>query len=183
MLDKRSSEQWWIEPFVGGGNLIDKVDGDRLGSDLDVYTIEALIAIRDCVGDLPKDNTEFTEVDYRNLKTEGYKYKGYAGYAFSYGGKWMGGWGRDREGRRDYVREAYLNEVKQSPGLKGVKLVNFSYQELEIPSGSLIYCDPPYKGTTKYKNLFNHDDFWQWCRVKAQEGHTVFISEYNYQII
>ena len=26
MLEHRAPNQWWVEPFVGGGNMIDKVD-------------------------------------------------------------------------------------------------------------------------------------------------------------
>ena len=51
--------------------------------------------------------------------------------------------------------------------------------DLDIPNNSIIYCDPPYKDTTKYSNLFNHDEFWEWCRQKSKEGHSVYISEYN----
>ncbi len=43
----------------------------------------------------------------------------------------------------------------------------------------MIYCDPPYEGTTKYKDAFDHSKFWQWCRDKSNEGHIVFVSEYN----
>ena len=50
---------------------------------------------------------------------------------------------------------------------------------MQIPDNSLIYCDPPYEGTTKYKDDFNHKRFWQWCRNKSNEGHIVFVSEYN----
>jgi len=60
-----------------------------------------------------------------------------------------------------------------------VKLVHKSYLDLHIPENSLIYCDPPYKRTTKYKDVFSHADFWQWCRAKANDGHIVFVSEYN----
>lgn len=48
------SYSWWVEPFVGGGNMIDKVSGSRLGSDINPYVIQALIDIRDNVTDLPK---------------------------------------------------------------------------------------------------------------------------------
>ena len=43
------------------------------------------------------------------------------------------------------------------------------------------YCDPPYENTASYKAVdkFNHQEFWEWCRTKSKEGHTVFISEYN----
>lgn len=69
---------------------------------------------------------------------------------------------------------------RQHPLLQGVNLICSSYLELDIPSNSLIYCDPPYRGTTSYADRgFNHDLFWDWCRKKTDEGHKVFVSEYN----
>ena len=181
MLSYRKEDQWWVEPFVGGANIIDKVGGNRLGADINPYLIDALLSIRDHHADLPKNNTEFTEDDYLKLRNnDSYKYKGFAGFAYSYGGKWLGGWRRDRLNKRDYVNEAYKNAIKQSPKLKDVIFKNTEYINLEIPKNSLIYCDPPYEGTTGYNNkTFNHNIFWNWCRQKTNEGHTVFISEYN----
>lgn len=179
MLEKRDNRTW-VEPFVGGANMIDKVQGKRIGADINPYLIDALIAIRDCVIDLPKNNKEFTEENYVELrKNDNYKYKGYAGFAFSYSGKWLGGWRRDGLNKRDYVNESYKNAINQSPLLQGIRLVNESYLDLQIPENSLIYCDPPYEGTTKYKDSFNHTEFWDWCRQKAKEGHIIFVSEYN----
>lgn len=180
MLKDRKEGQWWVEPFVGGGNIIDKVSGNRIGSDINKYVIDALKSIRDHIGTLPKDNKQFTENDYNYLKYDDtYEHYGYAGFAFSYSGKWMGGWCRDGAGKRDYVKEAYLNAVKQSPKLKDVGLVHCSYDELFIPKNSIIYCDPPYENTTKYKGTFDHKKFWEWVREKHFEGHTIFVSEYN----
>lgn len=180
MFAERKPGQWWVEPFVGGGNIIDKIITKRIGSDMNPYVIQALTAIRDNVHDLPRNNKEFTEDDYRKLrKNDDYKYKGYAGFAFSYSGKWLGGWCRDNKNKRDYVNEAYKNALKQSSRLQGVLLVKASYSDLEIPDNSIIYCDPPYEGATKYKSSFNHSDFWEWCRQKASQGHTIFVSEYN----
>lgn len=180
ILKNRKPEQWYVEPFVGGGNLIDKVDGNRIGADVNKYVIDALISIRDYVDELPKNNKEFTEDDYKKLKlSEEYKHKGYAGFAFSYAGKWMGGWRRDSLNKRDYVKEAYLNAKKQSELLNGIILINECYLNLKIPDNSIIYCDPPYKCKTKYSHDFNHYIFWEWCREKSIEGHKVFISEYE----
>jgi DNA adenine methylase len=181
MLAERIDNQWWVEPFVGGGNLIDKVAGNkRLGSDINPYAIQALITIRDSVDDLPKNNKQFTEADYNQLrKNDLYKYKGFAGFAYSYAGKWLAGWCRDGLNSRDYVAESYKNAIIQSPLLQGVKFVNESYLNLELPDNSLIYCDPPYNGTTKYKDEFNHVIFWQWCIKMVKNGHTLFVSEYN----
>jgi DNA adenine methylase len=30
-----------------------------------------------------------------------------------------------------------------------------------------------------YGSSFDSDKFWEWCREKAREGHTLYISEYN----
>lgn len=181
MLKERKHNQYWVEPFVGGANIIDKVDGLRIGADINPYLIQALISIRDCVDELPKNNLEFGEYDYQLLKkNNNYKHKGYAGFAFSYSAKWMGGWRRDRAGKRDYVCEAYKNAVKQSPNLKGIEFVISDYRNLFIPDNSLIYCDPPYKNTTSYKDKnFDHDVFFDWCRLMRDKGHTVFVSEYS----
>ncbi len=180
MLAERQKDQWWVEPFVGGGNMIDKVVGNRIGADVNLYVIDALRTIRDCIDDIPKDNREFTEEDYKKLRdSDDYIYKGYAGFAFSYSGKWLGGWCRDGENKRDYVGEAYRNALKQNPKLQEVELIVSDYQSLGIPPNSLIYCDPPYEGATKYKTKFDHVAFWDWVREKNDEGHTVFVSEYN----
>jgi DNA adenine methylase len=179
MLAEREIGQFWVEPFVGGGNMIDKVTGNRIGSDVNPYTIQALISIRDNVDQLPKNNQEFTESDYKALrKSDDYKFKGYAGFAFSFGATWLGSWRRCSK-NRDYVKEAYNSAVKQSPYLQGVVFYNCSYDELFIPKNSIIYCDPPYANTSKYKDSIDHDKFWNWCRQKAKQGHKVFISEYN----
>jgi len=91
MLAERQEDQWWVEPFVGGANLLDKVNGKRLGADIDPHCIDALKSIRDCVNELPKSNLDFTEDDYKKLRQGDYKHQGYAGFAFSYAGKWLGG--------------------------------------------------------------------------------------------
>ena len=182
ILKDRKDGQAWVEPFVGGGNMIDKVDGIRYGFDLNKYAIAGLVSIRDCLYDLPKNNSQFTEDMYKELRSnDDYNHKGYASFALSYGGKFMGGWCRGNKPNgepRDYVREAYNNAVKQSPKLQGVTLYSCSYSDISIPDNSIIYCDPPYQNTTSYKDGFSHDGFWQWCRSMANKGHTVFISEY-----
>lgn len=186
MLASRAEGQYWVEPFVGGGNMIDKVEGDRIGADFNHHVINALNLIKR--GETPADNQEYTEYDYKvaqELVRCGFDVSetdSYALIAFSFGGKWAGGWsrGNNSDGTpRDYVAEQHRASNKQSPKLKGVTLVHSSYSELEIPPNSIIYCDPPYEGTTGYKDTFDHVKFWQWCRGMSRQGHTVFVSEYN----
>ena len=39
ILQGRREGQWYVEPFVGGANMIDKVAGNRLGSDYNEYLV------------------------------------------------------------------------------------------------------------------------------------------------
>ena len=42
---------------------------------------------------------------------------------------------------------------------------------------ALIYADPPYEGTTGYKDKFDSAEFWDTCRKWANSGNTVLVSE------
>lgn len=181
ILKDRKENQYFISPFCGGGNMIDKVDGNRIATDNNEYLIEALKLIRDNPESLPKTNKLFSEEDYKNIKNNKDKNKalyGYVGFALSYAGKWFGGWCRDKERKRDYVKEAYNNAIKQSIKLKNVKLKYGSFDSFDYPKNSIIYCDPPYKNTTKYNTTFDYNNFYKWCRNMKEIGHTIFISEY-----
>ena len=184
ILKDRKEGQWYVEPFVGGANMIDKVGGNRIGSDFNKHLIDALTLIRDAPQSIPNVITEHDYNKARNRKET--QLDGFIGFAMSFGGKWFGGYRRDVKGTKGCIdnmltqtRRSKDNAIKQSSLISGVKLVASSYNDLNIPTNSIIYCDPPYAGTTKYKDDFNHDEFWQWCREKCAEGHQVFISEYN----
>ena len=172
----------WVEPFVGGGNMIDKVPTTfkRIGIDYNKHAIQALIAIRDMVEYLPN---ELTEMDYKQLKGgDPEPIKSWLRFVASFGGKFDNGYARQGNSlkyRSTPLQEGIRNAQKQSPNLRGVELINGGYNENSDYRNCLIYCDPPYKGTTSYKTgSFNHDEFWQWCRDMSHNS-TVFISEYN----
>lgn len=182
MLEYREENSCWVEPFVGGANMIDKVEGWRIGSDLNEYVIALL-------NEMTKPNFEAPEISeekYNDIKLNQSKYPkwivGYAGTQLSFGATWFGSYRRDKKGKRNYCLEARNNVNKQAKNLVGASFKNFAYDELPIPNNSIIYCDPPYdtKATKgKYKNDFDHSSFWQWCREKSNNGHKVFVSEYN----
>lgn len=180
ILRNRTLDQVYVEPFVGGGNSICQVSGIRIGSDCNQYSIEALKLIRDFPNTLPKTREEVTDQLYKDMKnSKNLGLKGYYAFQLSYGGKFFGGYRRDSKGVRDYIAEGYRSALKQSPLLKDVDLYHSDYKDLEIPKNSIIYCDPPYKGTTGYRNKFDTDMFWKWCREKTKEGHSIFVSEYT----
>ena len=82
ILKDRKPDQWYIEPFVGGANMIDKVEGSRIGADINELLISALINIRDDILLMPKTNTEFTENDYKNRAWNFPDFKGFASFFF-----------------------------------------------------------------------------------------------------
>ena len=70
---------------------------------------------------------------------------------------------------------AYLQRLQRLQRLETARL---DYRALEIPAGAVIYCDPPYKGTSEYAGAegFDHEAFYDWC--EAQDA-PVYISEYD----
>ena len=179
MLENRNGRTW-VEPFVGGANMIDKVDGKRIGADFNEYVISLFTGIQN--GFIPPNVISEEEYKQARLNRDVTPLVSFIGFGCSYSGKWFGGYARGNTNKgqpRNYCLESKKNILKQSENLKGVEFIHSSYQNLEIPTNSLIYCDPPYEGTTKYKDGFSHNEFWEWCRTKVKEGHQVFVSEYN----
>ena len=182
ILKDRKPGQWYVEPFCGGCNLIDKVCGPRIANDSNYYLIEMFKGVLDGVV-IPD---KITENEYKDIRDNKDKYPawlvGFVGFGCSYGGKWFGGYARwiDKNGiPANYCKQSKTSLLKQIENLSGVLFFNKSYQELVIPDNSIVYCDPPYMGTTKYKDSIDYTQFWNWCDGLVNKGHKVFVSEYN----
>lgn len=87
----------------------------------------------------------------------------------------VGGWALG--GERDFYHERLRNFQKQIPNLKGIIFKVCDVMNLES-NESLIYLDPPYKGTTKYDfgKDFNYEQFWNKVR-ELSKNNIVIISE------
>ncbi len=168
----------WVEPFVGGANMIDKVPDTykRVGYDLNDHTIHALIGIRDNVNKFP-DN--LNESEYNKLKgLPPCTIESWVRIACSFGGIFESKLAADKTGLRNYAQEAKRNALKQSPKIQNVQFICDSYENLDFEN-CLVYCDPPYQGTSGYKTGdFDHEKFFDWCRQQAKKN-IVFVSEYN----
>ena len=177
ILKDRKEGQWYVEPFVGGCNMIDKVDGLRMGNDRNEYLIAMWKALQN--GWVPPEVV--TELEYQEIKNNQDFYPkelvAYVGFAMSFGSKWWAGYAKNGRGDR-YDAQGYNSMMKQLSKIKDVQFSSLSYFEMIIPQNSIIYCDPPYFSATRYKDKFYHDKFWQWCREKVRQGHWVFVSEY-----
>lgn len=188
ILEGRRDGQYYVEPFCSGCNVIDKVPGNRIANDGNPY----LIAMWEALSwgwDPPKiiDREHYCDVrECYKQNTDVYPmhYVGWVGFVGSFNSKFFGGYSghsvMNAIGRaRDYIGEASRNILAQAPLLDGVQFTNCDYADMIIPPNSIIYCDPPYAGVTKYEYLIDHENFWAWCRERVAEGHDVFVSEYN----
>ena len=181
----------YVEPFVGGGNVIDKVVADRkIGCDKQRYLI-ALYRNLDKIGNLPDFITKehYSEVRTcfnENLDTFEDWYIGAVGFLASYNGRFFdGGYAgivNTKAGTtRNYYAEAKRNLEKQIDSLCDIEWKCGGYRATcSDYEGCLIYCDPPYQGTKQYgiSRDFNYDEFWDWCR-EMSERNVVLISEYT----
>jgi DNA adenine methylase len=155
-------------------------DGPRHANDINSYLIEMFKALSS--GWIPpKTITRQFYEKCRNLDEELHVI-GYVGFNCSYSGKWFGGYAGEVKTAigtvRNYQEEAFRNIQTQIPKLKNVQFCSASYDAITIPRNSIVYCDPPYSGTTKYKDDFNHSAFWDWVRYTSND-HDVYVSEYS----
>lgn len=178
LMDGHDQSKPYIEPFVGGGNMIDKVPAKiRWGSDVAEYAIALLDALSEDW--VPPETLSFQEYEAIKSNPDAYPKElvGFAAYSCSYGGKFWGGFART-DGR-DYANEQHRSMVKRIKQLRGVKFTVANYNSIVYPSGATVYCDPPYAGTTGYKSgVFDHGLFWDWAE-KLSHGRRVFVSEYT----
>ena len=183
ILKSRSANTLYVEPFCGGCNVIDRVRGLRHANDINPYLIEMFKALLN--GWRP--NKFYLKEQYIDIRTNKDRYPphlvGYVGFNCSYSGKWFGGYAgivKTKTGLvRNYQDEAYRHILKQVKRLQGTTFSSLSYDQLDIPDGSIVYCDPPYKYVEPYLDYnFNSDIFWAWARELSKRCK-VYISEYE----
>jgi len=191
ILKDRTDNQWYIEPFAGGMNAICEVGGNRLANDKNLHLIvmwDGLLENRERPNDIPKDLYDKARTEYNNrtnIEFDDFMI-GWIGWMGSANGRFFdGGYSGKSNTKigtvRDYIKEAISNIEKQIPKMQGVIFRNDDFLELDIPPNSIVYCDIPYFGTKQYATSkgFDYEDFWTWARSIGEQGHTVFVSEYN----
>lgn len=178
----------YIEPFVGGANVIDHIQcKNRYGSDNNSELICLLTYIRDnpTIPIAPKECSfeHYNEVrEDRKNKTRIYtqEYISLIGYFASFGGRYFdGGFGRDSKGGRSIYNERLLYAKNQAPLLKNIEFSVGDYSMWSNMKNCVFYLDPPYKDTKCYngKDGFDYEKFYNWC-IDLSENNWIFISEY-----
>lgn len=187
ILSGRKPGQFYVEPFVGGANSFYLVDGPKIGGDNNPYLIEMWKGLQRGE-ERPRKITKelYSKARSQYNKEEDFGFSdflvGWIGWMASFNGRFFdGGYSGHNIKGRDYISEQIKNTERQAERLKDSVFTRSSYQELEIPSQSIIYCDIPYYGTKQYSSSkdFSHEEFWCWARQKSKEGHELFVSEYQ----
>jgi DNA adenine methylase len=185
ILQGRKPGQYYVEPFCGGCNLLDKVTGNRIAGDINKY----LIAVWQGIQENKSRPYKISKSMYDKAREECRANSndvfsdfeiGWIGWMASYRGRFFSGYSGHALDR-NYIAEQIKNTEKQIDQLQNVQFFSCDYSDLLIPAGSIIYCDIPYQGTEQYSGLgkFDYNRFWQWCISQKIQGHTVFVSEYN----
>lgn len=177
----------YIELFVGGANLIDKVQCEhKIGCDINSGLIKLLQYVQSDhdIKIAPEDCSFEHYADVRaNRKTDKYseEYTNLIGYCASYAGRsWDGGFGKDPKGVRCIYAERVKNLKCQAPLLDGIEFRCCDYKDFDTTKykNALYYFDPPYRGTKTYGNQkFDYEQFYDYCRELSKDN-IVLISEY-----
>lgn len=185
---------FYLEPFVGGANVIDKIKcPNKFGSDKNKYLIALLKHVQSggqLYDSVSKDLYDKARTAFNNGDTSEFEdwEVGNIGFIASFNGRWFdggyakSGYEKTKNGLRfrDYYREAKDNLMNQAPNLKGIEFRDCDYKRIIDPCGCVFYCDPPYANTKQYKNAanFDYDEFWQTMRDWSK-NNIVIISEQN----
>lgn len=201
-IDKNPTNTVYIEPFVGGANVIDKIKCPlRIGCDLNKYII-ALFRHLQNGGELYESvSRELYNEAREDWKNQGGKFEkwelGNIGFLASYNGRFFdggyakSGYEKTKNGLRyrDYYREGKDNILKQvsNKEFNKINFFNFDYRDTialslySINKDIVMYCDPPYQNSKKYNisKDFDYDKFWGSLIAlnEVMKNVTIFVSE------
>lgn len=180
----RPGQPYW-EPMVGGAWVMaemDDLDGPRYASDANqalIFMYQRLQRGWTPPGEVSLEAYHVARQGYCDAATTAFIMVGCA-----FGGNWGHGYARDhRRGGRNYADGARRGLARKLSCMADVHFFAADFLEITPPElGCLIYCDPPYAGTSGYAGPglrpFDHAAFWERVRWLTAQSHTVIVSEY-----
>lgn len=185
-----NKETYFYDLFCGGANVVCDIPiENKVAVDLNKYVVALWKEIQENgMINIPiqvsEDMYNKVKLDYINHT---YQYNdyiiGYVGTCCSFGGSWFNGYARYNEKKKeDHIKEAYNGLKKQYETFKYFNTTLFlhdSYDNIDLNSNSIVYCDIPYMSTKKYETDFNHEQFWKWARETSKKVKHLYVSEYD----
>lgn len=173
----RQGGRTFLSLFCGSCAVESKVKGfDKLIlNDNHSYLISLLKGVQNGY-ELPEKITEEEYKYIREHKDEDKVLTGFVGFGCSFGGKWFGGYARNKGGT-NYALQSKKSLLKDIKTLMNAEFSCKDYRDVELPQNCVIYADPPYNNTTGYgKVKFDSPTFWEYAR-EVSKNHLMFISE------
>lgn len=174
----------FVEPFCGGLSMsvaLSRNGGPGVVSDF----CSPLIALYQGVTDGWDPPKLVTQADYNAARKlpDTDPMKAFCGFGCSFGGMWFSTYARSKGGT-NYALQARKSLLRDVPTIvrNGGSFACQSYKDIKVPPDTkVIYCDPPYSGTTGYDAVdeFDFIDFYETCEKWAASGVDVFVSEYK----
>lgn len=187
ILQARGSQTAYVEPFLGGAATFSRL-APHFATARGFDVVEDLILMWEAVRDGWVPPSEVSEDEYRALRNaDPSALRGFVGFGCSFGGKWFGGYGRKRIAGGKPATEPTLapgaarSVMRQAAGIRHAEFGVADYRDVLIAGSDVVYCDPPYAGTTGYTGTppFSTDEFWHTAARWASLGATVLVSEHS----
>lgn len=180
----------FVEPFCGSlGITVHMVDDYKRCyiSDINKDLIMLWKELKAGTFKFPRDVSEQTWNRYKKSQTPS-AMRAFIGFGCSFGGLWFCAYAQkysqsNMSKHRNILVEAKNGCLRKQEKLKKVNSIRCTdYFTIKYPNqgGYLIYCDPPYQNTTKYRatDSFDTNKFWDTMR-KWSENNIVIVSEYK----
>lgn len=181
LTEQAKGKDFFLDMFCGAGNVVTNVDHpNRYANDGSKYVI-AVLKRAQRGGEFPD---VITEEFFQQVKNNKDAYPdwlvGFVGFGCAFGGSFFSGYAREHHTRPGLTSAGKASRSFQKVDYSRINFSSYLFNDFVMPEGpGLIYCDPPYEGTTGYSIDFDTEQFYRWSREQARR-HTVLVSEYEH---
>ena len=133
--------QCFVSLFCGSCVIESLVNADiKILNDKHEYLIEMYKGLQNDYK-LPDNLTQEEYYYIKEHKNNDKILTGFVGFGCSFGGKWFGGYARNKGGT-NYCGQSKRSVLKTMKGLTNAKFTSMDYRDVSIPENAIIYCDP-----------------------------------------